>query len=205
MKIERVIAKACGTRVQLTKKEEILSWVKCIAIAVAITLFLVNFVFMFVRVDGESMTNTLQNNDRLFVDRLTYTFGKPERGDIVICHFPKTIGVFYSYQADKVYVKRCVAVAGDTVEIKEDGYLYVNDQILKDESYIITSNSLKGGDKTMKGTFAKITVPEGSIFVMGDNRDDSTDSRIVGPVPLELVMGKACAVVWPISAWEYIG
>ena len=204
MRIEKVIAKACGTRQQFDKKEEIFSWIKCIVLAVAITLLLVNFVFLFVRVDGESMTNTLQNNDRLFVDRLVYTFSEPRRGDIVICHFPKPDIPFFNYQKDKTYVKRCVAVAGDTVEIKDDGYLYVNDELVT-ESYIITKSSISGGDRTMKNTFAKTTVPEGCIFVMGDNRDDSTDSRVVGAVPLDLVLGKACFVIWPISNWEYIG
>lgn len=187
MKIEYIKAKAMGEKLPFDLKSEIWNWVRSIAAAIILTLLLVNFVFVFVRVDGESMTNTLQNGDRLFVDRLAYVFSEPRRGDIVILHYPVL-------DPEKVYVKRCIAVSGDTVEIR-DGILYVNGEMFG-ESYT--------RDDIMTFSMQQVVVPEGHVFVMGDNRNDSFDSTEIGPVSIDKLLGKACFVVWPFDRIEYI-
>lgn len=189
MTIEELKARASGKKAPADTKKEIWSWVRSIVAALLITLILVSFVFIFVRVDGKSMTYTLEDRDRLFVDRLAYTFSTPHRGDIVILHYPG--------RGRENFVKRCVAVAGDTVEIT-GGYLWINGKRME-ESYI------RCGSGNMRINMRQITVPEGHVFVLGDNRNDSLDSSELGPISMDLIVGKACFIIWPISEWGYIG
>ena len=164
------------------------------------------FVFVFairatvlepVRVDGESMLDTLQNNDYLFVEKVTYALSSPQVGDIVICYYPDE---YYevSNKAYRTRVKRVVAVAGDTVETK-DGVLYVNGEPVN-EPYLSASRS-----KTERIT-TPVTVGEGEVYVLGDNRVNSNDSRnsMVGPIPLERIIGKAHFVLLPFSHWRTV-
>lgn len=151
-----------------------------------------------VRVDGRSMQDTLENGDVMLVDRLAYAFSSPKRGDIVICYYPDA---YYTDNELKyaTRVKRVVAVAGDTIEIK-DGGVYVNGVFL-DEPYLngrtTPQNSLDGYEETAVALSDGGVVPEGTVFVMGDNRPVSRDSRNekVGAIPLERVIGKVRLVV----------
>jgi len=159
-------------------KREVASWVFSLLAAVAIALMLRFFVFEFIRVDGESMLPTLQNNEYVFMERVTYWFSGPEQGDIVICHFPNS---------SDTYVKRVIGVGGDKLRVT-NGVLYINGE----------ANTTYFSDRMYKD-MAEITVPDGCVFVMGDNRNNSTDSRMVGALPLDMVLGKALFVIWPID------
>lgn len=147
-----------------------------------------------VRVDGSSMLDTMQHNNYLFVEKLSYAFGTPKAGDIIICYYPDAY-----YTADgqnKAYrtrVKRVVAVAGDTVETR-DGVLYVNG-VAMEEPYLSEERGRTTGIET------PITIPEGTVYVLGDNRVNSNDSRksLVGPIPLEKIVGKAHFVLFPLT------
>jgi signal peptidase I len=163
---------------------ETLEWIKALAIALAATLIIRTFVVDFVRVDGPSMEPTLYTGERLVINRFIYRFEQPHRGQIIICHFPDENGLF---------VKRVIATAGETVRVK-DGVVYVNDQPLS-EDYIM---------EPPFEDFEAYTVPTGTVFVMGDNRNDSMDSRkpYVGPIPLKGVLGPAMAIVWPFNRME---
>ena len=189
MRIDDIIAQIDHRTKTVNRKAEILGWVRSIAVAVVITLLVINFVFLFVRVDGVSMTNTLQNGDRMFVDRLVYVFAEPERGDVIILNFPNR-------DKSERFVKRVIGVAGDTVAVK-GGRVVLNGQPLS-ESYI------RCGDGGTKYEYSEITVPDGCVFVMGDIRNDSTDSHIIGPIPKKLIIGKALFVIWPIAHWESV-
>lgn len=144
-----------------------------------------------VRVDGKSMLDTLVDGEIMLVDRTAYTFKTPARGDIVLCYYPdeyyETQGLQYATR-----VKRVIAVGGDTIETI-DGEVYVNGEKI-DESYL--SPDRIGGQYVRAQK-----IPEGCVYVMGDNRSVSRDSRYetVGPIPLFRVVGKVRLVLFPFE------
>lgn len=168
--------------------KETISWAKYIISALLIALFIVNFVGRIAVVVGPSMEDTLQNGDRLVTEKLTQRFGKFKPGDIVTIYAPEFI-----HKEGNTIIKRVIAVEGDTVEIK-DGNVFVNGKLLN-EPY------LKEGAITRVDNVenSKLTVPKGQIFVMGDNRLNSSDSRIHGPFKVENVTGKAIFRIFPFS------
>ncbi len=174
--------------------KEIRDWVVAIAIAVVLALLIRNFVFTLVKVQGASMQPTLHENDRLYVNRFFY---KPEKGDVVIFR-PES-------DPDRPYVKRVIATEGDTVYIDfETGDVYVNDQLL-DEPYIKERTTHTGSyimELIADGRYSKdnpIVVEKDKIFVMGDNRNNSKDSRELGQIPEDEIIGGAVFRFWPIS------
>lgn len=144
-----------------------------------------------VRVDGRSMLDTLVDGQVMLVDRTAYTFQKPVRGDIVLCYYPDD---YYTSQElpYATRVKRVVAVAGDTIETV-DGVLYVNGERIE-EPYLTPER--------IGGQFIRPqTIPEGCVYVLGDNRAVSRDSRYdtVGSIPLYRVVGKVRMVIYPFK------
>ena len=162
--------------------EEAKDWIVSIVIAVALALFIRQFIVELYVVDGPSMRPTLLSEERLVVNKFVYRVRNPERGEIIVFKYPR--------DTSRDFIKRVIAVPGDTIKI-EDGRVYVNRE-LKDEPYIL--------EKTLSD-YPEATVPEGHIFVMGDNRNNSEDSRFadVGFVPYEMVKGKAVLVFWPLD------
>jgi len=167
-------------------RSELWEWIKSIAAALAIVLVVHTFVFNLSTVKGNSMLPTLEDGEWLFVNKIGFLLGKPERGDIVILKDPKGSLGFREY-----LVKRVVALPGETVEARS-GILYVNGREVA-EPY--TDTRIEDGD------FGPVTVPDGHYFVMGDNRHRaaSTDSRSFYAVPEELIKGKVQFVLWPPS------
>ena len=159
------------------KKRETKSWIFSLLAALIIALFLRFFVFEFIRVDGESMETTLHNNEYVFMERVTFWFREPDFGDIIICTYP---------QHPDTYVKRVIGTGGDVIEIT-DGVLFINGEA----DYTYFSEPMND--------FAPVVVPEGHVFVMGDNRNESLDSRMIGPLEYERIRGKAQFVIWPVS------
>lgn len=170
-------------------KSELLDWLKSFVLIGGLTAFIYVFVMAPYVVQGRSMEDTLHDRERVIVNKAVYYLKDPKPGDIVIIH-PDASG--------DNWIKRVVAVAGDTVEAKDD-QLYVNGQPLSEE--YLTSNKLKASASgvTLTEDFDPITIPEGSVFVMGDNRNNSMDSRVIGPVKLDHVVGRAEAVYWPLA------
>lgn len=148
----------------------------------------ITFVGQRTEVEGASMENTLHNGDNLIVDKLSYRFHDPERFDIIV--FP------FQYQDKTYYIKRIIGLPGETVQIKEDGSIYINGEKLQ-ESYgrevIQPENIGRAIDP--------IELGEDEYFVMGDNRNNSSDSRtdIVGNIKREDIIGKAWLRIWPFS------
>lgn len=161
---------------------EIKDWIISIVIAVVLALFIRHFVVELYLVDGPSMRPTLQNQERLVVNKFIYDIHAPERGDILVFQYPR--------DPSRDFIKRVIAIPGDTIEI-QDGKVFVNGQ-LQHEPYILS---------TTRGDYPLATVPEGHIFVMGDNRNNSEDSRFadVGMVPFDLIKGKAVLIFWPLD------
>ena len=165
--------------------EEAKDWIVSIVVAVVLAFIIRQFVVELYIVDGPSMRPTLQSQERLVVNKFIYQFREPQKGEILVFQYPR--------DPKRDFIKRVIATAGDTVEIK-DGRVFVNDQLLN-EDYIL--------EKT-KSEYPKSTVPKGTIFVMGDNRNNSEDSRFadVGVGPLDLIKGKAMMVFWPLDSFK---
>ena len=161
------------------------------------------FVFEPIRVDGESMLNTLVDTERCMVEKVSYWFVPPKSGDVVIVHYPD--------RGNTTFVKRVIATAGQTVEIKAASdkgsaspyVVYIDGEPLDESAYLdtlcfdapVVSTIIQYGDHTC-------TVPEGSVFVMGDHRSNSHDSRYseVGVIPLSEVIGRVRGVMYPIGS-----
>ena len=142
------------------------------------------------------MIETLADKEVMLVNRTAYAFSAPKRGDIVICYYPDE---YYTDNNLKyaTRVKRVVALAGDRLELK-DGGVYVNGERLS-EPYL-NGRYTPDKDLVAEGILPEDgIVPEGTVFVMGDNRPSSRDSRLVGPIPLERVIGRAFTVVYPFK------
>jgi len=156
---------------------------KSFLLAVVIALLIRTYLFQITEVYGQSMYPTLHDHDRLFTNRIVYALKKPTRGDIVILDAPDRPGAFY--------VKRTIAIEGDSLQIK-DGIVYVNREP-QVEPYI-------NGDYT-EGEINTV-VPSGMVFVMGDNRGNSHDSRSpdVSFIPIKDIEGKAIFRIWPINS-----
>ena len=168
--------------------KELLSLIIYIGIVVLLCYFIINFVGCRSRVDGSSMETTLSDGDNLWVDKLSYTFGKPKRFDVII----------FNYDEDTTYVKRVIGLPGETVRIDQDGNIYINDQLLK-ENY--------GKEKILPSNLGRASQPvllgEGEYFVLGDNRNNSSDSRWadVGNVQEEDIVGKVVLRIYPFSGF----
>lgn len=163
--------------------QTILEWVEAITAALIAIVLIFAFLFRLVSVDGRSMEPTLHDQERLILSRLAY---KPAYEDIVILNMD---------ERNEPLIKRIIALPGDTIEVTETGSVYRNGEKL-DEPY---AKPLTAREK-MDGV---VTVPEGYVFVMGDNRSDgcSLDSRTFGCVPIEDVLGKAVFRVAPLNQW----
>ena len=156
-------------------KAEIISWIKTIALAVLLAVIVDTVFIVNASVPTGSMENTIMTNDRILALRTSYWFSSPERGEIVVFRYPD------DPSGDTLFVKRVIGVGGDTVEVRNDEVL-VNGEVL-DEPYI---------REQTEGNFGPYTVPEGHYFMMGDNRNQSLDSRYWTNtyVPEDEILGK---------------
>ena len=162
-------------------KEELVAWFKTLVSAAVYATLIVTFGFQVARVEGQSMAPTLSDQDRLIVNKLAYRLGPPRRGDIVMLYYP--------LNPDKSFVKRVIAEEGDTVKI-EDGRVYVNDVPMADD-YVPPEYRSHEDQPPM-------VIREGYYFVMGDHRNNSSDSRHWGEVPKKYIIGRVQLRWWPI-------
>jgi signal peptidase I len=158
------------------------AWVNSIITAAVYTKLIVLFLFQVARVDGQSMAPTLADHDRLIVNKFTYQVSPPRKGDIVMFYYP--------LNPDEAFDKRIIAEEGDTLRIAA-GHVYVNDYPL-DDSYVPAAYR-------SHENFGPETVRPGYYFVLGDHRNDSSDSREWGLVPKKYIVGKVDARWWPVT------
>ncbi len=180
--------------------KEIVSWILHIGVAFLLAMFINVFILQPTQVIGSSMENTLKDHDRLLISKLRHTLGKePDYGDIVILDsrvdrsrtfwdditdsikYNAITQLFTGKKEEVFFVKRVIGKAGDVIEIKDDK-VYRNGELLE-EDYI--------KEPMVNSIPLKIVVPEGHVFVMGDNRNHSRDSRDLGPIPLTHIIGKS--------------
>ena len=167
---------------------EIIEWVKSLLIAGVLAFVIHTFLFAVVIVSGSSMEPTLHNNERLIMNKIGYKFHAPERGDIIVFHAT----------AEEDYIKRVIALPGETIEYKNDELL-INGQPMTEPYLQQEKQEWQSKGLSLTKDFGPITVPENTIFLLGDNRNNSRDSREIGSIPLSKVVGKANIVIWPFS------
>lgn len=163
------------------RKSELIEWIKSFAIALSIVLFVKFFVFDIIPIENVSMQPTLYGGDRVFLDMIAYKFSTPKRSDVVIFTPP--------VDKDSYYIKRVIGIPGDIISI-HDGSVFINGRRL-DEPYL-PAGTITNGDLSA-------SIPKGFVFVMGDNREDSSDSRDFGPISLKSVKGHALFMVFPFT------
>lgn len=157
-------------------------WLRDLVISLAISAFIIIFLYQPVKVEGTSMMPSLDDQERIFVNKFVYRLEPIQRGDIVVFRYPR--------DTSKSYIKRVIGVAGDRIRI-DDGLVYVNNRPL-DEDYV---PSTFADDRS----YPETVVPQSSFFVLGDHRSMSNDSRDFGPVKESFIYGKAVFGYWPVD------
>jgi signal peptidase I len=176
-------------------------------VALVAAILLKTFVLQSFFIPSESMVETLQVNDRIMVNKLSYRFGEIKRGQVIVFDDPNDVGAegesllgaAVRNVAESIglsaprseFIKRVIALPGETIEIR--GGVVIIDNAPIEEPYL--TPGLRMSD------FGPERVPDGHVFVMGDNRNSSSDSRVFGPVPVDDVVGRAFVIIWPPSRW----
>ena len=157
-------------------------WVRDLLVSLAISAFIIIFLYQPVKVEGTSMMPGLEDQERIFVNKFVYRWEPIERGDIVVFRYPR--------DTSKSYIKRVIGVAGDRIRI-ENGKVFVNGEAL-DEDYVPS-------EYADARSYGEVKVPPNSFFVLGDHRTMSNDSRDFGPVNERYIYGKAVFGYWPME------
>ena len=157
-------------------------WLRDVTLSVGLAAVVIVFLYQPVKVEGTSMLPWLEDQERIFVNKFVYRFDQVERGDVIVFRFP--------LDPSKSYIKRVVGLPGDRVEIV-NGDVYVNG-LLVQEPYILPEYRDRSSHPTLEA-------PPGHVYVLGDHRNTSNDSRTWGTVPLEYVTGKAVFAYWPLK------
>lgn len=186
IKNRRIYAEFRGCVIMKNKYNGVFEWLQMIIVALVLALLIENFLFGFAVVEGRSMEPTIHGSDRLFVMKLAYLKHQPEMGDIVVFRPPN------SAKRNEMFIKRVIAKANDHF-IFRDGELYINGEKL-DEDYVFDEEYIE-----RVYPFSQGIVPEGMVFVLGDNRNDSNDSRTFGFIEADRIKGKVIMRVWPLD------
>jgi len=165
-----------------TIRAAVMNWTRDLLIALGLAAVIIVFLYQPVKVEGTSMSPLLTDQERIFINKFVYRFEPIQRGDVVVFWYPM--------DKSKSFIKRVIALSGDTVEIQQ-GRVLVNGKQL-DEPYVPATFA-------DRGSLAPTRVPEGSFFVLGDHRNSSNDSRVFGAVPGQFIYGKAVFVYWPVE------
>ncbi len=160
-------------------------------ILTALVFFVVRLAVQPTLVSGPSMEPGLYTGDWVMVNKLAYTFGAPQRGDVIVFHPPS--------DPSELYVKRLIGLPGDTVTVTSSAVYVNNDKLSEPYIYPLTGSEVENPQAV-----PPLKLAPGQYFMMGDHRQDSNDSRVFGPVPKQNIVGKAQAVFWPVNKWEFV-
>ena len=169
--------------------------VETLVLTLIIFVVIQNFVAQPYKVQQQSMQQTLEPEQYVLVDKLTPRFDEYKRGDIVVFKPPPDWG-----DDETPFIKRVIGEGGDKVDIRDDGHVYVNDVML-DEPYVYTEDDGTQQETTAPLDQATWTIPDGEVFLMGDHRQNSADSRTFGPVEVDQVIGRAWLRYWPLDTF----
>ncbi|MGE7182487.1 signal peptidase I [Peribacillus sp. NPDC006672] len=177
---------------RLEKRKEVFSWIKAIGIAVILAFLIRTYIFAPIVVDGESMMPTLQDHERIVLTKFGTNIDSIDRFDIVVFHAT----------VDKDYIKRVIGLPGDHIEYKDDT-LYINGKAYEEPYLDKYKKQMAGvpltGSFKLEDITGSMTVPDNQLFLMGDNRQNSLDSREIGTISVDEIVGKANLVYWPIK------
>lgn len=182
------------------KKSEWYDWIKALLIAFALAFIVRTFFFAPIVVDGPSMLPTLHDQDQMIVNKINYRFNEPNRFDIVVFHASEK----------KDFIKRVIGLPGEHVAVK-DNQLYidgekVDEPFLEEQNDDGTLNVIPTNDFRLENLPGEHeTIPDGHVLVLGDNRGNSTDSRLLGVIPIDSIVGKTSLIYWPINRMQMIG
>ncbi|MDO8390137.1 MAG: signal peptidase I [Actinomycetota bacterium] len=185
---------ASGVAKKRSKSSSWIEWFVVVVVAISAALLVRQFVLQQFAVSGSSMYSTLHDGDRVLVNKLSYRLHDPRRGDVVVLKTMEAVG-------ERDLIKRVVALPGETVEYRSC-VLYIDGQVLVEpylDDAVVTPTSC-GGEQ------APLTVPPETVFVMGDNRGGSKDSRDtqLGPIKYDDIIGRAFVVIWPAGDWRWL-
>lgn len=173
-----------------------LEWVAVIVGALVVALVVKTFLFQAFYIPSASMEPTLQKGDRVLVNKVSYDLHDVRRGDVIVFALPDDqVGP----DGIRDLIKRAVGLPGDVIETR-DGVVYINDRAL-DEPYLAEGTVTGDPNDAQNPAIPRQTVPDGHVFVLGDNRSNSADSRYAnrGPIPIDSIVGRAFVIVWPLS------
>ncbi|ASK63509.1 signal peptidase I [Virgibacillus phasianinus] len=180
-------------------KNEWFDWVKALLIAFALAFIVRMFFFAPIVVDGPSMQPTLHNHDQMIVNKFIYNVSEPERFDIIVFHATP----------EQDFIKRVIGLPGEHVAVKDD-VLYIDGKPVK-EPFLQEIKDQKKPNQTLTGDFkleeipgGYETIPEGYVLVLGDNRNNSADSRVLGLIPEDTIVGKTSFIYWPLDRFHML-
>ena len=171
----------------------LVDWIVVVAVALLVAFLVRTFVLAHFVVDGSSMYSTLQSGDRVFVNKLSYRLHDPNRGDVVVLHQSTAA-------SERDLIKRVIGLPGEEVEMLTNCQVLIDGRALN-EPYL-DPNVVSPGN--CGATFEPVLVPENHVFVMGDNRGGSQDSRQIGPISDDDLVGRAFVVFWPRQNWQWL-
>lgn len=182
------------------RENEWIEWTKIFLVALTITVFIRTFLFAPIIVDGFSMLPTLHDQDKMLVNKIDYRFNDPERFDIIVFHASEK----------RDFIKRIIGLPGEHVEVR-DHKLYINGEEVPEPFLGHKDEKGRGADSTLYENFTLEqlpggyeTIPEDKYLVLGDNRNNSTDSRVIGLISKTQIVGKTEIIFWPINRWQTI-
>ncbi|MHA6251315.1 signal peptidase I [Oceanobacillus sp. CAU 1775] len=179
------------------KKKEWLEWLKALLVALGLAFIVRMFLFAPIIIDGPSMLPTLHDRDQMIVNKFSYYFSEPERFDVIVFHAPM----------QKDFIKRVIGLPGEHVAVV-DNVLHIDGEPVE-ENFLSDANeelSSARTDFTLEGLpGGHSEIPEGHVFVLGDNRGDSTDSRRIGVVSMDEIVGEASFIYWPFDRIQFVG
>ena len=173
-------------------RNTVLEWALVIVVAIGAALLVKGFLLQQFQVSGHSMDTTLHDHDRVLVNKLSYRLHDPNRGDVVVLATASTAG-------ERDLIKRVIGLPGETVDIK-NCHVYIDDQELI-EPYL--DPTIAPCTDPQNWSFPYV-VPEDHVFVLGDNRPGSKDSREIGPIAYDDLLGRAFVIIWPVSDWAWL-
>ncbi len=187
----------------LLSKEGIIDLVKDLVVVVILVILIRNFIAEPRWIPSGSMRPTLLEGDRIFVEKISNYKSDPQRGDIIVFyppneklnptiwgHFTRLTGLFVT---DRAFIKRIIGIPGDKLQVVPGKGAFINNKLLKEDYKLLGTRYFNAANYT-----GPITVPKGNYFMMGDNRDNSEDSRFWGFLPKDRIIGRACFRFWPI-------
>lgn len=175
-----------------TEKNEWFEWGKTIVVALVLAFIVRAFLFTSYEVQGESMMPNVYDGERFIVNKISYEFTEPSRFDLIVFHANES----------EDYIKRVIGLPGDIVYMEHD-VLYINDKPVE-EPFLESSKDGQGLAEYTRDFAIPEAVPEGHVFVLGDNRPNSIDSRRLGFIPMDKIVGKVDLRFWPVTQWGLV-